>query len=43
MWGVEDCSLLLSIGIGLNGDSKTYETLYSLAAGWTGKTCKAIG
>ena len=38
MWGVEGYPFVaLPIGIGLNGDSKTYETLYSLAAGWTGK------
>ena len=38
MWGLDGYPFVaLPIGIGLNGDSKTYETLLSLAAGWTGK------
>ena len=37
LWGLEGYPFVaLPIGIGLNGDSKTYETIYSLSAGWTG-------
>ena len=38
LWGLEGYPFVaLPIGVGLNGDSKTYETIYSLTAGWTGK------
>ncbi len=38
LWGLEGYPFVaLPVGVGLNGDNKTYETVYSLAAGWTGK------
>lgn len=38
LWGVEGYPFVaLPIGIGLNSDTKTYETMYSITAGWTGK------
>ena len=37
LWGLEGYPFVaMPIGIGLNGDTKTYETIYSLTAGWTG-------
>jgi hypothetical protein len=38
LWGLEGYPFVaFPIGVGLNGDSKTYETIYSITAGWTGK------
>jgi len=38
LWGLEGYPFVaLPIGIGLNSDTKTYETVYSLTAWWTGK------
>ena len=38
LWGVEGYPFIaVPIGIGLNSSNNTYETLFSVAAGWTGK------
>lgn len=38
IYGIEGFPFVaLPIALGLNGNSKTYETMYSVAAGWTGK------